>query len=154
MTLMGRRALTVIGLLALVGLAVLAFRPAPVLVETARVERGDVRVTIDEEGETRVRDRFVITAPNAGRVARIDLHAGDRVEQGTVVARMNPLPLDPRSRAEAAARLDAARRPGVRRRPRSIAPALHPNRRGDRRIGRDDSGQSEPSAKRSASCRS
>jgi len=108
MTLMGRRALTVIGLLALVGLAVLAFRPAPVLVETARVERGDVRVTIDEEGETRVRDRFVITAPIAGRVARIDLHAGDRVEQGTVVARMNPLPLDPRSRAEAAARLDAA----------------------------------------------
>ncbi len=77
MRLMGRRALTTIGLLGLAALAVLAFRPAPVPVETARVERGDVRVTIDEEGETRVRDRFVITAPIDGRVARIELHAGD-----------------------------------------------------------------------------
>ena len=108
MKLMGRRALTTVGLLALAALAVLAFRPAPVPVETARVERGDVSVTIDEEGETRVRDRFVITAPIDGRVARIALHAGDTVEQGTVVARMNPLPLDPRRRAEAAAQLDAA----------------------------------------------
>lgn len=86
----------------------IAFRPAPVRVEMARVERGQLQVTVDEDGKTRVRDRFVMAAPVAGRVERIVLHEGDRVEPGTIAARMHPLPLDPRTRAEAGARLDAA----------------------------------------------
>jgi HlyD family secretion protein len=96
------------GVAALLFLAFLTFRPAPVRVDIARVERGRMRVSVDEEGRTRVRDRFTIAAPIAGRVARIVLEAGDAVQRGSVVARMNPLPLDPRSRAEAVARLEAA----------------------------------------------
>jgi len=95
------------GLLAL-GLLFLVFRPVPVRVEIGHVARGRVVVTVDEEGETRVRDRFVVAAPIAGRVSRLNLEPGDRVAQGSVVAQMRPLPLDPRARAEAAARIEAA----------------------------------------------
>jgi HlyD family secretion protein len=83
-------------------------RPRPVRVDVAAVRRGALQVTVDEEGHTRVRDRFLITAPIAGRLARLTLEAGDPVERGMVVARMQPLPLDPRSQAEATARLEAA----------------------------------------------
>ena len=104
-----RRRLPLFGaLLVALGLIWLVFRPAPVRVELGRVERGKLVVTVDEEGETRVRDRFVIAAPIAGRVARLTLEAGDGVQVGSVVARMHPLPLDPRTQAEASARLDAA----------------------------------------------
>jgi len=104
-----RRRLPLFGaLLVALGLIWLVFRPAPVRVELGRVERGGLVVTVDEEGETRVRDRFVIAAPIAGRVARLTLEAGDAVQVGTVVGRMHPLPLDPRTQAEARARLDAA----------------------------------------------
>lgn len=69
-------------------------------------------MTVDEEGRTRVRDRFVVAAPLAGRVLRIELDAGDPVKRGDVVARVqaeaSPL-LDARSRAEAQAAIDSAR---------------------------------------------
>jgi HlyD family secretion protein len=93
---------------AVLALLVIVFRPAPLRVEIGRVERGRLLVTVDEEGETRVRDRFVVTAPIAGRVARLTAEAGDAVQRGMVVARMHPLPLDPRTRAEAEARLESA----------------------------------------------
>jgi HlyD family secretion protein len=63
---------------------------------------------VDEEGETRVRQRFVVAAPAAGRLLRIELDEGDAVEVGEVVARIVPAPLDPRDRAAAQARLEAA----------------------------------------------
>ena len=91
-----------------VGLIVFVFRPTAIRVTVAPVQRGRLQVTIDEEGRTRVRDRFVIAAPIAGRVARITLDPGDPVEQGTVLTHMNPLPLDRRAHAEAQARLAAA----------------------------------------------
>jgi len=97
-----------------VGTAIVAYgafalvRSGPVPVETARATRRPLQVTVDEDGETRVRDRFVVAAPVAGRVTRIALREGDSVRAGTVLARMSPTPLDPRSRNEAAARLDAA----------------------------------------------
>jgi len=66
-----------------------------------------MRTTIDEEGETRVRERFVVSAPVAGRVLRIELEPGDRVRRGeTVLATFlpaAPAPLDVRTRAEAEA---------------------------------------------------
>jgi len=94
---------------AIVGLGAFAlFRSVPLPVETARVARRALQVTVDEEGETRVRDRYVVAAPVAGRVARIALREGDAVGPGTVVARVFPAPLDPRTRDQAAARLDAA----------------------------------------------
>lgn len=95
---------------ALVGalLVWLAVRPSPVPVDVAAATVGPLRVTIDEEARTRVRDRYVVTAPIAGRVARIPLEAGDAVARSAVVARMTPLPLDPRSRAQAQAQVAAA----------------------------------------------
>jgi HlyD family secretion protein len=72
-----------------------------------------MQVTIDEEGETRVRERFVVSAPVAGRLERIELEPGDRVARGqTVLARMTPVQaplLDPRTRAELSAAIEAAR---------------------------------------------
>jgi len=88
-----------------------SFRPQPVQVDLATVVRGDLRVTIDEEGMTRVRDRYVVSAPVAGRLQRIQLKPGDRVDgNGTVLATflpITPAPLDPRVRAETEARMKA-----------------------------------------------
>lgn len=100
---------------ALVVLAVLAVAlwPQTLEVDAARVARGSLQVTIDEEGETRVRDRFVISAPVAGRVQRIELDAGDPVVRGrTVLARISPAQptlLDPRAQAELTAAVEASR---------------------------------------------
>jgi len=95
-------------LLAAAALAALALRPAAVPVDVARVARGPLVVTLDEEGETRVRDRAMVAAPVAGHLARIALDEGDAVTQGQVVARLAPLPLDPRGREQAEAHLAAA----------------------------------------------
>lgn len=83
-------------------------RPVPMPVATVRAARGPMQVTVDEEGETRVRDRYVVAAPVAGRVARITLREGAAVVPGTTVARVFPAPLDPRGREQAAARVEAA----------------------------------------------
>jgi HlyD family secretion protein len=85
--------------------AIALLRPAPLRVETARVARGPLQVTVDEEGETRVRDRYVVAAPVAGRVARIELQEGDPVAAGAVVGRLFAAPLDARAREQAAARV-------------------------------------------------
>lgn len=71
-----------------------AFRPAPVLVDVDQARRGELQVTVNAEGKTRVRDRFVIAADTNGRLAQINLHEGDRVTPGMVVARIDPLPAD------------------------------------------------------------
>lgn len=90
-----------------------ALRPKPVEADFAHVERGSLLVTIDEEGETRVRDRFTVSAPLAGRVLRIGLEPGDPVVGGeTVVATFRPsepVLLDARTRAENEARVGSAR---------------------------------------------
>ncbi len=88
--------------------AALLLRPKPVLVEAASIKRGPLMVTVDEEGRTRVRSRFVVAAPVSGRLERITLDEGDAVAADVVVARLHPQPLDPRLAAEAGARLEAA----------------------------------------------
>jgi HlyD family secretion protein len=102
----------VIGLAVVVaGLFVVAFWPAAVEVVLAPVARGELVVTVDEEGETRVRDRFRVSAPVAGRALRIELEPGDKVARGDVLARVQattPSLLDARARAEAAAGVQAA----------------------------------------------
>jgi HlyD family secretion protein len=89
-----------------------ALWPEAVEVDVAYAGRGPLQVTIDEEGETRVRDRFVVSAPVAGRVDRIELEPGDPIVRGeTVLARIAPAPptlLDPRAQAELRAGLQAA----------------------------------------------
>ncbi len=90
---------------------VVAWIPNPVDVEVSEVSRGPLAVTVDEDGRTRVIDRYLVSAPITGNLGRIELHAGDPIKAGQVLARLVPLPpplLDARSRAEAQARVDAA----------------------------------------------
>lgn len=75
-------------------LVVRAFRPAPIRVDTARVTHGELMVTVNAEGKTRVRDRFTISANIDGILARIELNEGDWVAPGMAVARIDPLPLN------------------------------------------------------------
>lgn len=100
-----------VGLAAAVLLAV-AFTPGRTPVDVATVTRGPLRVTLDHEGKTRVRHRYMVSAPVAGRLLRIDLEPGTAVQAGqTVVATMQPSApplLDTRSRAELRARVQAA----------------------------------------------
>jgi len=108
------RRLVLWGVLALALLAGLAyaFRPQPVPVDLVRVERGPMLETVDEEGETRVRDVFVLSAPVGGRLRRIELDVGDEViSDQTVVAQIEPADpgfLDVRSESEAQAAVQAA----------------------------------------------
>ena len=91
---------TAAALLALVAVvAVPILRPKPLKVETARAARGQLRVTVDAEGRTRVRDLFTVTAPVAGLLQRIKLRRGDPVHAGATVAVIAPAPLSamPRS---------------------------------------------------------
>jgi HlyD family secretion protein len=96
----------------IVGLVVLALWPRPVPVETAAVVRGTLRVTVDEDGRTRIKEKYVVSAPLAGRLARATLKEGDTVDAGaTVLAAIEPADpslLDPRAEAEARARISAA----------------------------------------------
>lgn len=86
----------------------LFLRPETIEIETTVVRPGTLLATLDDEGETRVRDRYVVAAPVSGALARISLKAGDSVTAGQVVASLSPAPLDPRASEQAAARLDAA----------------------------------------------
>ena len=101
-----------LAVVAAVGL-LLALRKAPVAGDGAGVTRGRLAVTLDEEGETRVRERYVVSAPVAGRLRRIELEPGDPVQaRKTVVATFvpgDPALLDVRARGEVDARVGAAR---------------------------------------------
>lgn len=91
---------------------VLAFRPQPIPVDIVTVNFGPLMVTVDEEGETRVRDAFIVSAPVTGRARRIEADVGDTVVKGeTVLAEIEPIDpafLDPRSEAQAHAALRVA----------------------------------------------
>lgn len=107
------RSLWWIGLVAVivVGIAY-AFWPQPVEVDVAAVARGPLQVTVDEDGRTRVRERYVVASPLAGQLQRIELDPGDNVKAGeTVVAILEPADptlLDERAKAEAEARKNRA----------------------------------------------
>jgi HlyD family secretion protein len=105
------RLLAAIAVVALI--LAMAFWPGTAEIDGASVVRGPMQVTIDEEGETRVRDRFVVSAPVAGRVERIELEPGDPVVRGkTVVARLRPAAaplIDLRDQAGLRAAVEAAR---------------------------------------------
>ena len=89
-----------------------ALWPESMEVTVVRAERGPMQVTVDEDGETRVRDRFLVTAPVSGRVHRIEIEPGDPVMRGkTVLARITPAEsplLDSRTRGELEAAVEAA----------------------------------------------
>lgn len=103
--------MTMIGVLAAIAALAWAFTPKPVMVEVVEVTRGRFEQTINEDGKTRVRERYIVSAPLAGRVQRISLKAGDAVERGNVVAVMHPAApplIDARAERELEERIGAA----------------------------------------------
>src|SRR5262245_11954755 len=121
-----RRRLPWLGVAVLVALIVLGLWPRAVPVESAPVTRGPLVVTVDEEGMTRVKNRYVISTPVAGQLRRIDWKAGADVEAGkTVITALETSGadlLDARSQAQAEARVratDAAREAAAAQRERT-----------------------------------
>lgn len=96
---------------ALAALLAWAFAPRPVQVEVATATLGRFEAAIIEDGKTRVRDRYVVSAPLGGRLARIALREGDMVPEGTTVALLSPVlspMLDTRTVREQSARVETA----------------------------------------------
>lgn len=106
-----RKTVMAVILLGLLALLALAFSPKPVEVETAVVSRGRFERVVEEEGRTRVRERYVVSAPLAGRLLRIQLDPGNGVKKGDLLAVMVPSApalLDVRTERELQERLGAA----------------------------------------------
>jgi len=95
-------------LVAVAGLAALRLRPDALIVDAATVTRSPLESTVDAEGRTRVRNRYTVVAPVAGRVERIALVEGAVVRPNEPIATITPLPMDSASRIQARARVDAS----------------------------------------------
>lgn len=96
----------------IVAVIVFAARPKPIEIQAASATRAPMRLTVDDDGKTRVRERYTVSAPIAGTLSRVELRAGDPVEPGTVIARLLPLPsplLDPRARQVAEQQVASSR---------------------------------------------
>ena len=102
-----RRSLPWLGLLALLSVIAWGLWPKPVIVETGVVARAPLTVRVSEEGKTRVRNRYIVAAPVAGKMRRVPLKPGDTVEAGkTLLTAIEPVAaplLDPRARVQAEA---------------------------------------------------
>jgi HlyD family secretion protein len=96
--------------LAVAALALVAWilRAKPLQVDGATVKEGPMQITLNEQGETRTYNRFVLSAPVAGRLARISLRDGDAVAANQVLAEISPLPLSRREINETHGRIAAA----------------------------------------------
>ena len=99
--------------IAVVGSIVYAFLPQPIPVDMAEVDRGQLQVTVDEDGKTRIKERYIVSSPLTGRLLRIKLDPGDDIRRGeTLLARIEPTDpalLDSRALAEAEAKVNAAK---------------------------------------------
>jgi len=120
-----RRQIAII-VLAVLGAVLLVYLllPSPVEVRTARVGYAPLQVIVEEEGETRVKNRFTISSPVAATIRRIHLEAGDRVRQGQPLVFLE----GPRMRLLRAPRRPQPgwSRPGSRPGPRRLPPSLRP----------------------------
>ena len=106
------RILSVVILVLIVAGTAWALWPRPAAVDVATIGKGDLAVTVEEEGIARIREIFRVTAPVAGRLVRVAMHAGDAVELGDAVATIEPAApglLDERTRLIAEAAVDSAR---------------------------------------------
>lgn len=96
----------------IIGLLVWGFWPKPVVIESTKVTRAPMSVTIEENGRTRVIDRYIIASPVNGMTCRMHLKVGDEVTQGQTLLSITPLEspvLDSRSRAQAEAQVSVAK---------------------------------------------
>ena len=106
-----RKTAWVIGAIALVAALAWGLRPRPIEVDVATVTRGTFVKTVDEDGKTRVRERYVVSAPITGHLLRIALEVGDAVEPGTLLATLvppSPSLIDVRAEEELQQRVGAA----------------------------------------------
>jgi len=104
-----RGVLAIAGGVAVLALLVWMLSPTPVQVELVSAAEGAFELTVRDDGETRVRDRYVVTAPVPGYLTRLSLQEGQPVEAGTEIAHLDVLPMDARTRAQATAALEGAR---------------------------------------------
>lgn len=104
----------IIAIVLLATVTLVAVRPRPALVDVVATKVGPMDVRVEEDGRTRIRERYVVSTPLTGRLLRVTLDVGDTVvADQTVVARMQPTDpdlLDPRAVAQAQARVRAAER--------------------------------------------
>ncbi len=106
-----RRLAVVLAATAIIGLLVWGFRASPVLIDVESVSRGYLAVTIEDEGRTRVIDRYEVSAPITAETRRIVLDVGDAVKQGQIIVTLDTVAaptLDARAVAQARARVAAA----------------------------------------------
>jgi HlyD family secretion protein len=103
--------IVIIIIVGVISAIVYGFMPKPVSVDLVKVSRGSFKVTVEEEGKTSVKDRFVLSAPVAGFKRRIKFDVGDCVQKGQTLVELEPLKsnlLDPRSHAAAEAAVSSA----------------------------------------------
>ncbi|MCE9661698.1 MAG: HlyD family efflux transporter periplasmic adaptor subunit [Burkholderiales bacterium] len=94
-----------------IGLLAWALAPRPVEVEIAEATTGHFATTVDEDAKTRLRDRYVVSAPLSGVLSRVTLREGDAVAAGDVVGTLSPTlspMLDERTLREQQARIEGA----------------------------------------------
>ncbi|TCV90716.1 efflux RND transporter periplasmic adaptor subunit [Sulfurirhabdus autotrophica] len=106
-----KRAFPLLAVLVIIGIFIWAFLPKPVTVQVAEVTQGAFQQIIEEDGKTRVRERYIVSAPLTGKLQRISLKAGDAIQQNQVVALIvasAPALLDARSERELKERVGAA----------------------------------------------
>lgn len=105
---------TLLGSVLVVALGIIGFftmNPKPVDVQCAVATIGPLRETVQEDGKTRIREKYTVSTPVAGRVSRIEFNPGDLCDEKTLLAVVlpsDPAILDARARAEALARVQAA----------------------------------------------
>lgn len=100
--------ITAVSGLVVVAILLFVMKPSPLQVDAESIRKGELTVTLDGEGMTRVRDSFTVASPVNGRVERITLEEGDFVQKSSVVARVTPPPLNTREFEEAEARSRSA----------------------------------------------
>lgn len=133
------------GAAALVAVFGWAFRPQPVPVETVEVRKGLFEQTVEEDGKTRVRDRYVVAAPVAGRLARVRVKAGDVVRTGATVAVLSPAApsmIDARTARELSERVGTAQA-GLARARANVARAEAALEQARRDVARQDQLQND-----------
>jgi len=95
------------------GLIAWGLRPQPVPIDVGKISTGPMKVTVDEEGKTRIKERYTVVAPLTGQMRRIELKPGDPVQQKkttlTIVEPTDPALLDARAIATARARVNSAK---------------------------------------------
>ncbi len=94
--------------LVVTAILIVVMRPSPLQVDSEFVFRGELIVTLDGEGSTRVRDSYTVASPVNGRVERIRLEEGEIVHKNSIVARVTSPPLNAREFDEAQARSRSA----------------------------------------------